>query len=340
MPRLLVTYSESHSRPMDLVREVFHDFDVHELEVPAGGLDVEASDALVAALDGCDACLLRPGRLTREVFAAADDLQVVALTGSGVDHVDLRAATDHGVVVANSPGGPAPSVVEHTFGLLFALLRDVVENDRLVRDGEWARARSPVTEFRGKTLGVVGVGTVGLEVARTAADRFGVDVVGYDPYVTGERDHPVFPRHDHETVEAAGVELVGKSELFERATIVTLHTPLTVETAGLVGTTELARLGDGYLVNTGRGGVVEETALREALIDGQLTGAALDVFENEPPASGDPLLDAPNLLASPHVAGVSDRTQERGLGLAADSIRAVFAGDRPDTVVNPAVYTD
>jgi D-3-phosphoglycerate dehydrogenase len=338
MRRLLVTYSESHGRPMDRVRELFDDFEVRELEVPAGGLDVEATDALREALDGCEACLLRPGRLTDEVLAAAETLQVVALTGSGVDHIDLEAATSHGVVVANSPGGPGPSVVEHTFGLTFALLRNVVANDRLVRAGEWDRARSPVEEFRGQTLGVVGVGTIGLEVARTAADRFGADVVGYDPYVTGEHDHPVFPRHDRATVEAAGVELVDKLSLFERATVATLHTPLTEETERLVGTTELEALGDGYLVNTGRGGVVDETALRAALVDGQLAGAALDVFPDEPPAPDDPLLDAPNLLASPHVAGVSDRTQERGLRLAADAIRAVLADDRPDTVVNPAVY--
>lgn len=338
MPRLLVTYSESHARPMELVRDVFADFEVRELEVPAGGLDVEAPQALQAALDGCEACLLRPGRLTREVFAAADDLQVVALTGSGVDHIDLEAASDHGVVVANSPGGPGPSVVEHTFGMLFALLRDVVENSRLVRDGEWERARSPVTELRGKTLGVVGLGTIGLEVAATAADRFDVEVIGYDPYVTDERDHPVFPRYDRETVEGAGVELVGKQELFDRALIATLHTPLTNETLGLVGAAELAALDDGYLVNTGRGGVVDETALREALVDGPLAGAALDVFAAEPPDPDDPLLQAPNLLASPHVAGVSDRTQERGLRLAADAIRSALAGERPDTVVNPAVY--
>lgn len=338
MPRLLVTYSGSHARPMDRVRAIFDEFEVCELEVPAGGLDVEAGESLRAALDGCEACLLRPGRLTREVFAAADDLQVVALTGSGVDHIDLGAASDHGVVVANSPGGPGPSVVEHAFGLLFALLRDLREKDRLVREGEWERARSPVTELRGKTLGVVGLGTIGIEVAATAATRFGVDVIGYDPYVTGDRDHPVFPRNDRETVEAAGVELVGKRELFDRATAVTLHTPLTDETEGLVGEPELSALGSGYLVNTGRGGVVDEAALRDALVNGPLRGAALDVFAEEPPARDDPLLAAPNLIASPHVAGVSDRTQERGLRLAAESIRAVLDGEQPDTVVNPDVY--
>lgn len=338
MPRLLVTYSESHDRPMDRVRAVFDEFTVEGIELPAGGLDVEAEDTLAEALAGCEACLLRPGQLTDAVFAAAPDLQVVALTGSGVDHIDLEAATDHGVVVANSPGGPAPSVVEHTFCLLFALLRDLVEKDRLVRSGAWDEARSPVTELRGKTLGVVGVGTIGLDIARTAADRFGVDVLGYDPYVTGSSDHPVFPRFDRETVEAAGVELVGRRELFERADAVTVHTPLTEETEGLVGEAELSALGEGYLVNTARGGVVEQSALYAALTDERLAGAALDVFDTEPPAPDDPLLEAPNLLASPHVAGVSDRTQERGLELAAESVQTVLAGERPDTVVNPAVY--
>jgi D-3-phosphoglycerate dehydrogenase len=338
MARLLVTHSTSHGRPMDLVRTVFGDFEVRECEVPAGGLDVEATDRLRTALEGCEACLLRPGRLTRDLFAAAEDLRVVALTGSGVDHVDLDAASEHGVVVVNAPAGPAPSVVEHTFGMLFALLRDIPENSRLVRDGEWERARSPVTELRGKTLGVVGLGQIGLEVAAAAADRFGAEVVGYDPYVTGERDHPVFPRHDRSTVVAAGVELVGKRELFERATVATLHAPLTEETSGLVGAAELAALGDGYLLNTARGDVVDQSELLDALVDGTLAGAALDVFAAEPPEPTNPLLDAPNLLASPHVAGVSDRTQERGLRLAADSVRLVLEGERPDTVTNPAVY--
>jgi phosphoglycerate dehydrogenase-like enzyme len=338
MPRLLVTYSDSHDRPMGLVREVFNEFAIQTLEVPAGGLDVDASAALTTALADCEACLLRPGRLTREVFAAATELDVVALTGSGVDHIDLAAATDHGVVVANAPGGPAPSVVEHTFGLTFALLRDVIEKDRRVRAGDWAQARSPITELCGQTLGVLGVGTIGLEVARTAAERFGADVLGYDPYVTETREHPVFPRYDRETVEAAGVELVARPDLFERATVVTVHTPLTDETEGLVGATELAALGDGYLINTARGGIVEESALRTALVEGQLAGAALDVFDTEPPTPDDPLLEAPNLLASPHVAGVSDRTQKRGLRQAADAIRTALAGGRPETVVNPGVY--
>lgn len=323
---------------MPVVREIFDDFDVRTVEVPAGGLDVEATDRLVDALEGCEACLLRPGRFSRDVFERAHDLRVIALTGSGVDHIDLEAATDAGVVVANSPGGPGPSVVEHAFGMIFALLRDLVETTERVAAGEWADVRAPVTELGGKTLGVVGLGTIGLEVASIAGERFGADVIGYDPYVTGDRAHPTFPRYDRETVADAGVDLVGRDELFDRADVVTVHTPLTEETRGLVDEDALARLGEGYLVNTARGGVVDEEALESALVDGDLAGAALDVFAAEPPDPDNPLLDAPNLVLSPHVAGVSDRTQRRGLELAASSIRAVLAGDRPDTVVNPAVY--
>lgn len=325
---------------MDIVRDCFDGFEIRELDVPGGGLDVEATAALEDAIRGCDACLLRPGRFSRSVFEAADDLRVIALTGSGVDHVDLDAATDAGVVVANSPGGPAPSVVEHTFAVTFALLRDVLDNTAKVAAGEWDDARAPVTELRGKTFGIAGLGTIGLDVARTASERFGADVVGYDPYVTGERDHPVFPRYDRQTVEEAGVELVGRDALFERSAVVSLHTPLTDETRGFVGAAELDALGEGYLVNTSRGGVVDEAALHEALTSGRLAGAALDVFDEEPPSPDNPLLSAPNLVLSPHVAGVSDRTQRRGLELAAESIRAVLAGERPETVVNPAVYDE
>lgn len=338
MPKLLVTYSESHGRPMGVVREIFDEFDVRTVEVPAGGLDVDATDRLRETLPGCDACLLRPGRFSREVFEAATDLQVIALSGSGVDHIDLAAANEAGIVVANSPGGPAPSVVEHTFGMIFALLRDLLETTERIAAGEWADVRSPVTELGGKTLGVVGVGTIGLEVARTAAERFDADVLGYDPYVTGNRSHPTFPRYDHETVAEAGVDLVGRTELFQLSDVVTVHTPLTEATRGLVDEEALARLGDGYLVNTGRGGVVDEAALHEALVEGDLAGAALDVFDEEPPDPDNPLLDAPNLVLSPHVAGVSDRTQRRGIEIAATSIRKVLDGERPDTVVNPDVY--
>lgn len=325
---------------MDLVRETFGEFDVRPVEVPAGGLDVEATDILRDALAGCEACLLRPGRFSREVFDAASALQVIALTGSGVDHVDLAAATNAGVVVANAPGGPGPSVVEHTFGMVFALLHGLVGTTRRVAAGEWADVRAPVVELGGKTLGVVGLGTIGLDVARTARDQFGAAVVGHDPYVTGDRSHPVFPRHDREAIASAGVDLVRKERLFEASDIVSLHTPLTPETRGLVDEAALAWLGGGYLVNTARGGIVDERALREALVDGELAGAALDVFDEEPPDPDDPLLDAPNLVLSPHVAGVSDRTQRRGLRIAATSVRQVLDGALPDTVVNPAVYDE
>lgn len=339
MKRLLVTYSDSHGRPMDQVRRTFDEFEIRELEVPAGGLDVDVPEKLGKALEGCDACLLRPGRFSRAVFEAADDLQVIALTGSGVDHIDLEAATDAGVVVANSPDGPAHSVVEHTFGMTFALLRDVIENSRGVTTGRWEEVRSPVTEIQGKTMGIVGLGTIGLGVARIATESFGVHVVGYDPYLSGDRSHPVFPRYDRETVEAAGVKLLNdRAALFEQSDVVSVHTPLTEETSGLVGEGELAAIGDGYLVNTSRGGVVDEAALYDALVDGDLSGAALDVFEDEPPSPENPLLDAPNVVFSPHIAGVSDRTQERGLEFAAESIRAVLSGKQPETVVNPTVY--
>jgi len=325
---------------MAVVREIFDEFDVRTVEVAAGGLDVEATDRLREALAGCEACLLRPGRFSREVFVAAADLRVIALTGSGVDHIDLEAATEAGVVVANSPGGPAPSVVEHTFGMVFALLRNLVETTERVAAGEWSAIRSPVAELGGKTLGVVGLGTIGLEVARTAAERFDADVLGHDPYVSGDRSHQTFPRYDRETVRAAGVDLVGRSELFSRSDVVTVHAPLTPETRGLVDEAALEALGEGYLVNTARGGIVDEAALRDALVGGDLAGAALDVFDEEPPAPDNPLLDAPNLVLSPHVAGVSDRTQRRGLEIAARSIRQVLAGERPETVVNPAVYAE
>ena len=305
------------------------------------GMDEYAShEAAVADIERYDAVIVRVAPLDAAVLDRADNLQVIAKQGSGLDNDDIAAAARQDIVVCNTPGANARSVAEHSIGLIFGLARHLRGADRHVRSGGWNRSDFTGTELRGKTVGVVGLGTIGLEVARTATASFGADVVGYDPYVTGERSHPVFPRHDRGAVEDAGVELVDRERLFERADVVTVHTPLTEETRGLVGDPELDGLGEGYLVNTSRGGVIEESALYDALVDGELAGAALDVFENEPPSPDNPLLDAPNLILRPHVAGGSDRTQRRGLELAAESIRTALDGGRPDTVVNPAVYDE
>lgn len=337
MPSVLVTHSETHPVRIERFRQRL-DHPVETLELPAGGLESnpELDRRLADALADHDALFLRPGRVTRELLEATD-LEIVAVHGSGYDHVDIRAATDEGVVVTHNPEGPGPSVVEHTLGFAFSLLREFRARDDAVAEGDWSAVRHEVTELGRTTVGVVGQGTIGFEVARKMRD-FGADVLACDPYVTGEKTSSIYPRVSREQVEKAGIDLVDLPTLFERADLVTVHTPLTEDTRGLVGEAELERLGRGYLINTSRGPVVDEEALLAAVTDGPLRGAALDVMEEEPPAPSNPLLGVDDVLITPHVAGVSEGYLERAADRAADKVGAVFAGERPERVVNPEVF--
>lgn len=338
MADVLAMYSGSHHTRVDVFREELAEHDVRELELPAGGLYVGDEEEVIEALDGCEALWLRPGHVTRRVIESNPELRVIAVHGGGYDHVDVDAATDNGVVVVHSPEGPAPSVVEHTFGFMFSLLRDLQDVSRQVAEGNWMDARIENSELGVRTVGVVGLGTIGFQVARIASQAFGADVVAHDPYVTGELTSDIYPRVERAEAEAAGIDLVDLDDLFERSDVVTLHTPFTEHTAGMVGERQLELLDGGYLVNTSRGGVVDESALVEAVEAGQLGGVALDVLENEPPDPDNPLLGAPNVVVTPHTAGVSTTFLERAARLAAEKIGTVLDGGRPDKVINPQVY--
>ena len=325
---------------MDTVREVFSDFEVRELEVESGGIQRNVDEALVDALDGCEVLLLRPGLVNRTVIEQALDLKVIALTGSGYDNVDIKAATEHGVIVINTPENPAPSVAEHTIGISISLLRGFPEKFQLLREGRWAGARETVTGLGQSTVGVVGLGTIGFEVARLASEEFGSDVIGYDPYVTGEKTSSVYPRRDREAVEDIGVELEDDLlDLCRLSDIVSLHVPLTSETRGLISTAELEAISDDILINTSRGGVVDETALVDSIEAGTYTGkAALDVLEDEPPEPDDPVLQFDSIYVTPHIAGVTDRSPEESIGRTAEKIRMALNSEPPDTTVNPEVF--
>lgn len=340
MPRILVTHSPSHPVRVDLVSDAARGYRVDDVELPAGGHDVADVDPLIDAMENHDALVIRPGRVTQRVLDAAPSLQVIAIHGSGYDHVDLDAATREGVVVTHNPEAPGPAVVEHTFGFMFSLLRGFPCTFETTAAGDWNGARTTVPELGQQTVGVVGLGTIGFDVARIAAGAFDADVLGYDPYVHGDATSRVFPRYDRQTVEAAGIELVGQTEVFTRADIVSLHLPLTETTRGVVGADELAALEDGYLINTARGGVIDAAALVAAVDRGLLAGVALDVMPEEPPPTDHPLLGAPGVYVTPHIAGVTAGYLERAPRLAVDKIRQVLAGNRPDTVLNPDVYDE
>ena len=282
---------------------------------------------LAHAIGLSDAVLVRSAtRITREALAEAEHLQVIGRAGVGLDTIDVEAATEKGIAVLNAPAGNTVSATELTFALILALLRKIPMADRSMKDGEWVRSRFQGAELAGKTLGLVGAGRVGTEVARRAK-AFDMHVLVYDPYLNEER------------ARAAELELVSLDEVLKAADVLSLHVPLTDSTAGMLGERQLALMKPGaYLVNAARGGVVDETALLNALEAGRLAGAAFDVYEEEPLAADHPLRRLENVVLTPHL-GASTEEAQRGVALEiAHAVRAaLLEGDLSRAVNAPAV---
>ena len=242
-------------------------------------------------------------RISTELLRRAERLKVVGRAGVGVDNIDLDTATELGVAVINAPAGNTIAVAELFFGALIGLLRHVPKADAGLHAGKWDRSRYMGDELKGRTLGIVGVGRIGSEVALRAR-AFEMDVVGFDPYVSEERFLSLRIRR------AATLD-----ELLEDADVLTVHTPLTDETEGLIGRRELAKLPPGAIVaNLARGGIVDEAALAAVLASGQLRGAAIDAFEKEPLAADHPFRSLPNVLLTPHI-GASTREAQRNVAV-------------------------
>lgn len=276
--------------------------------------------ALARAAAGADALVVRnETRVDGRLLAAAPRLRVVGRLGSGLDNVDVEAARRRGVTVVYAPEAHADSVAEHALALLLALARRIPAADRHVRAGGWDRVAYQGTELRGKTLAVLGFGRVGRRVA-VLARGLGMRVLAHHP-----RKPP-----DHPDWAAAGAEPVGLRELFAAADALSIHLPLTPATRRFVDARRLAWLRPGaLLVNTGRGEVLDERALLVALRSGRLGGAALDVRRREPPPRPDPLARLPNVILTPHVAGLTQEAQRRvACQVAADVLR-VLRGEPP-----------
>ncbi len=287
---------------------------------------IVAADAaqLADGLPNSDALIVRSRtKVTADVLARGDQLQIVGRAGIGVDNIDVDAATDRGILVVNAPLGNVRSTAEHTIALIFALARRIPAADAAVRDGTWKTGYEGV-QVGGKRLGVLGAGKVGGQVATLGA-ALGMDVVVYDPYLTAEQ------------WQTSGLHRVGFTELLTTSDFVTVHVPLVSQTKHLIGAARLAEMKEGsYLVNCARGGLVDPDALAEALFSHHLAGAALDVFETEPP-EGSPLIHAPNTIFTPHVAASTREAQAQVSTEIAEQILDFFAG-RPVTYpVNPSV---
>lgn len=253
-------------------------------------------------------------KFTERVLAACPGLRMVSVWGTGTDHIDLAAAARRGVAVTNTPGVSAAAVAEHTLALLLAAARRIPEMDAAVRRGEWARGES--LQLRGKICGVIGLGAIGREFAGLAAG-IGMKVIAWTPH----------PR------AVPNVELVELEDLYRRADVVSLHLRLSGETKGFVGALQLALMKPGaILVNTARGGIVDEAALREALTAGRIRAAALDVFAGEPLGAGNAWSDVANAVLTPHCGGIVPEVTEAGLRMAVDNIWAFVEG-RPRNLV-------
>ena len=254
--------------------------------------------ALCKAIGSYDGLVVRSGtNVSADVIRAAKKLKVIARAGVGVDNIDVEAATKRGIIVMNTPAGNTISTAEHTFSLLLALSRNVPSADRSLRDGKWERKKFMGTELHNKVLGIVGLGRIGTEVAKRA-HAFGMHVVAYDPLLTEAH------------ARSLDIEVASLDEVIRRSDYITLHAPLTSETHHLLGEKEFSSMKKGVrIVNCARGGMVDENALARAIKSGRVAGAALDVYEQEPPKDS-PLLGLDGVVVTPHLAASTDEAQQ------------------------------
>jgi D-3-phosphoglycerate dehydrogenase len=301
------------------------------LQAEPGWTIIESSPAEYRAhLAAADALIVRSAvKVTAEVLEQAPNLRVIGRAGVGVDNVDLAAATERGVLVMNVPGGNAASVAEHTMALMLAMARSIPKADASTRAGRWEKRQFLGTELRGKTLGVIGIGTIGLTVVRLARP-FGMKIVAFDPYVSAQ------------VASDEGVELLSLDDLYGRSDYITLHASLTAQTRGMLNRDAFAKMKPGVrIVNCARGELIDAAALDGAIASGRVAGAALDVFSPEPPPAGFALFAREGVIATPHIAGSTEEAQEEVALRIAEQIREYLRSTIAINAVNmPAVTVE
>ena len=274
-----------------------------------------------------DALMVRSAvQVTPEVLAKSPKLRVIGRAGVGVDNVDLDAATTAGVLVMNTPGGNAVSVAEHTLALMLAMARSIPQASTSTRAGKWEKKKLMGHELRGKTLGIVGLGSIGREVVKRAR-AFEMRVVAHDPYVTSK------------IAEDIGAELLDLAALYAQSDYITLHVAMTPETEGMLSHDAFARMKPGVrIVNCARGELIDDEALRQAIDSGKVASAALDVFRVEPPPPGYPLFAGNKVLATPHIGGSTEEAQEIvGVRIAEQVVEYLKSGVALNAVNMPAL---
>lgn len=312
------TFGQYSREPVDLLRKCGFSLAI------APAQEAEHEERLGRLVEDADALIVGVEKITRTVLARAKKLKVIAKHGAGVDNIDLTAATERGIVVANAPGANAEAVAELTFALFLALARQVLQADHNLRRGVWQKFVG--VELTGKILGVIGTGQAGRRVIRRAA-AFEMRVLGFDTA-------PLVQPSERELLTYVSFET-----LLAESDFISVHVPLNPDTAGLFGEKELAVMKPtAYLVNISRGGVVREAALYRALKEKKIAGAALDVFNREPVPATNPLLSLDNFIATPHMGGYTREAMYRVGIITARNVINVLNGERPLYLVNPEVY--
>ncbi|MGO2542778.1 MAG: hydroxyacid dehydrogenase, partial [Specibacter sp.] len=293
------------------------DFEIRQ----ADGAD---RSALLSAIVDVDAILVRSAtQVDAEAIAAAKNLKVIARAGVGLDNVDIKAATQAGVMVVNAPTSNIVSAAELTIGHILSLARHIPAASTALKNGEWKRSKYTGTELLEKKLGIIGLGRIGALITERAK-AFGMEIVAYDPYVTSAR------------AASLGVQLLSLDELLEQSDFITIHMPRTPETLGMIGTEAFAKMKkSAYVINVARGGLIDEAALNIALRDGEIAGAGIDVFVKEPATDVD-FLGLDNVIATPHLGASTDEAQEKAGVSVAKSVRLALAGELVPDAVNVA----
>ncbi|WP_414470478.1 phosphoglycerate dehydrogenase [Methanobacterium sp. ACI-7] len=282
-------------------------------------------EELINKIKDFDAIIVRSRtKVTRDVIEAAEKLKIIARAGVGVDNVDVEAATEKGIMVVNAPESTSITVAEHAFGLIMSLARKISIADKSVKEGKWEKGRFMGMELYGKTLGIIGMGRIGTQVA-IRAKAFGMDIMVYDPYITEEAGAEL------------GVTVVELDYLLRNSDVMTIHVPLTPETKHLIAAKEFEIMKENaIIVNCARGGIINEEDLYDALKEGQIAGAGLDVFEQEPP-EGSSLLELDNLVATPHIGASTKEAQRDAAIIVANEVKKVLTGEAPKNVLNMPV---
>ncbi len=289
------------------------------------GFEVEIAhyspEELVEKIKEFDAIIVRSAtKVTREVIEAGKGkLKVIGRAGVGVDNIDVKAATEAGILIVNAPNAPTRSVAELTLGFAIALARDIVEANNELKAGEWTKKKHKGFELKGKTWGIIGLGRIGREVAKIAL-ALGMKVIAYDPIAKGME----------------GVEMrASMEEVLKEADIISLHVPLLPQTYHMIGEEELKIMKkNAILINVARGGIVDEKALVKAIEEGWISGAALDVFEEEPPKKDSPILRCNRIYVTPHIGANTREAQDAAGEIIAEQVIKALKGERPDFVVN------